>query len=63
MNMILQISIAIMCLFFIWQIYKTIQANPSLFSKENMSKSFTTMGVLALILIGGITILVLLLKR
>jgi len=58
----LQISVAILCAFLIWRIYKVIQANPELMRKENVSKSFATMGVLALILIGGIAILIMLLK-
>lgn len=63
LNTILQISIAILCLFIVWRIYKQIQANPELLSKDNVSKSFTTMGILALILIGGVALLVLMLKH
>jgi hypothetical protein len=63
MNTIIQISVAVLCLFIVWRIYKVIQANPELMSKANLSKSFMTMGWLALIMIGGITILVLLLKH
>ncbi len=62
MDTIIQILIAAMCLFIVWRIYKVLKANPELLSKENMSKSFTTMGVLALILIGGIAMMVMLLK-
>ena len=62
MNTIIQLSLAVICLFIIWRIYKTMKGNPELFSKENLAKSFTTIGVLALILIGGVAILVLLLK-
>lgn len=62
MDTIIQILIAGMCLFIVWRIYKVLKANPELLSKENMSKSFTTMGVLALILIGGIALMVMLLK-
>ncbi|MBN9287495.1 MAG: hypothetical protein BGO43_04650 [Gammaproteobacteria bacterium 39-13] len=63
MNTILQISILIISLFIVWRIYKQIQANPEMLSKENMGKSFTTMGILALILIGGVALMVLLLKH
>jgi len=63
LNIILQIAFAILCLFIIWGIYRQIQANPELLSWQNVSKSFTTMGILALILIGGIAILVVLLKH
>lgn len=63
MNTLIQISIAVISLFIIWRIYKQIQANPEMLSKENISKSFTTMGILALILIGGVALLVMLLKH
>jgi hypothetical protein len=63
MNTILQILIACISLFIIWRIFKYIQANPELLSRENVSKSFTTMGFLALILIGGVAVLVFLLKH
>ena len=63
MNTFLQISVAVLCLFIVWRIYKVIQGNPELLSKENVSKSFTTMGVLALILIGFVALLVMMLKR
>lgn len=59
----IKISVAVLCLFIVWRIYKVIQANPEMLSRENMSKSFTTMGILALILMGGIAILVLLVKN
>jgi len=62
-NLLIQISITILCVFLIWQIYKHIQANPALLSRANLSKSFTTMGVLALILIGSIAVMVLLLRH
>jgi len=59
----MQIAFAVIALFIAWRIYKVIQANPDLLSRENMQKSLTTMGILALILIGGIAMLVLLVKR
>lgn len=63
MNTFLQIAVAVLCLFIVWRIYKIIQNNPELLSKENVTKSFTTMGFLALILIGFVAMLVMLLKR
>ena len=45
-----------------WFAYRTIRNHPDMFSKENMSKSFFTMGILTLLLIGFIAILVFLLK-
>lgn len=62
MNLILQISIAVICLFIVWRLYKLIQANPEMLSRENLSKSFSTVGILALILIGGVFLLVMILK-
>lgn len=46
----------------VWFGVRMIKNNPQLFSKENISKSFGTMGVLALILIAFIALLVLLLR-
>lgn len=46
----------------IYVLYRTIKGSPDQFSKENLNKSFFTMGVLALILIGFIALLVLILR-
>ena len=62
MEMFLQISVAILCLFIVWRIYKQLKQNPGLFSRQAISQSLTTMGVLALILIGGVAMMILLLK-
>ena len=63
MNLMMQISIAIISLFLVWRIYKVLKENPDLLSKANMSKSLSTMGVLALILIGAVALMVMLVKR
>lgn len=47
----------------IWYLYHTIKNRPEMFAKGNMSKSFSTMGILALILIGFIALMVLLLRN
>jgi hypothetical protein len=60
--MFMQLSIAVLCLFIVWRIYKVMKKNPGLLSKENLSKSFSTVGVLALILIGGVVLMVMLVK-
>ncbi|QMT58711.1 MULTISPECIES: hypothetical protein [unclassified Legionella] len=44
-------------------LYRTIKGRPEQFSKENLNKSFYTMGVLALVLIGFIALLVLILRN
>jgi hypothetical protein len=62
MGMLIQISVAILCLFFVWRIYKVLKANPEMLSKENLTKSFSTMGILGLILIGLVAMMVLMLR-
>jgi len=47
----------------IFILYRTIKGSPGQFSKENLSKSFFTMGVLALALIGFVALLVLLVRN
>ncbi|AWN72807.1 hypothetical protein LEAN103870_09250 [Legionella anisa] len=44
-------------------LYRAIKGRPEQFSKENLNKSFFTMGVLALVLIGFIALLVLILRN
>ena len=63
MNILMQVSVAIISLFIVWRIYKVIKENPDLLSKDNVTKSFTTMGVLALILIGAVALMVLMVKK
>ncbi|EHL32469.1 hypothetical protein [Legionella drancourtii] len=43
-------------------LYRSIKGNPDQFSRENLNKSFFTMGVLALVLIGFIALMVLTLR-
>lgn len=47
----------------VWYGVRTVRNNPALFSKENMGKSFQTMGFLALGLIVFVALLVFLLKH
>jgi len=42
---------------------RTIRNNPEMLNKANMSKSLTTMGILALILIGTIGAIILFLRH
>jgi hypothetical protein len=46
----------------IFFLYKTIKGRPELFSKDNLSKSFYTMGILAIVLIVFIALMVLMLR-
>lgn len=43
-------------------LYRTIKGSPGQFSKENLNKSFFTMGILAVALIGFIALMVLILR-
>lgn len=46
----------------IYYLYRTIKNRPDMFSKENLNKSFFTMGILAVGLIGFVALLVLMLR-
>lgn len=47
----------------IWFLYRTIKGRPEQFSRENLSKSFSSMGILALLLIGFVALLILLVRH
>lgn len=46
----------------VFLLYRTIKGRPDQFSKENLSKSFSTMGFLALGLIAFVALLILMLR-
>ncbi|KTD15024.1 hypothetical protein [Legionella israelensis] len=46
----------------IFSLYRMIKGRPDMFSRENLNKSFSTMGILALFLIVFIALLVLMLR-
>ena len=46
----------------VWVIYRSIKGQPQQFSRENITKSFSSMGILALILIVFVSVLVYLAK-
>jgi hypothetical protein len=46
-----------------WFIYRAIKGNPQQFSRENLSKSFSSMGILALVLIVFVAFLVLITRQ
>ncbi len=46
----------------VWVTYRSIKGRPELFSRDNMSKSFFSLGVLAMILIVFVALLVLILR-
>lgn len=45
--------------FLVWLLYRTVKGRPEQFSREKMSKSATTMGILALGLMAFIALLIL----
>lgn len=57
-NFLLSIGIALL----LFILYRGIKGNPEAFSRENMSKSLSTLGVLALLLIGLVSFAVLMLR-
>lgn len=42
----------------VWVIYRSVKGRPEQFSKENLTKSFSSMGILALLLIAFVAVLV-----
>jgi hypothetical protein len=62
MVMFTKIVFILVAIFVIFWLFSYLKANPKALSKENLSKSFFTLGVLALLLIGFIFILVLIVK-
>ncbi len=46
----------------VWVIYRSIKGQPQQFSRENLTKSFSSMGILALVLIVFVSLLVYLAK-
>lgn len=61
-NWIVAIPFALICAFIVWRIYKVIKENPEVMSRENLTQSFASMGILALILIGFVVMMVLMLR-
>jgi ABC-type xylose transport system permease subunit len=46
----------------VWILFRVVRNNPETFTRENFSKSLSTMGFLALILVGFIAVCVMLLR-
>lgn len=47
----------------VWYLYRTIKGRPEQFSRENLGKSFSSMGILALLLIGFVALLVIVVRN
>lgn len=60
--MFYKILLALLAIFFMWQLFVYLRSNPQSLSKANVDRSFFVLGILALILIGFVAILVFLLK-
>lgn len=58
MNTLYQILGLIGAGLIIWFIYMSIKNKPEQFSRENLSKSFFTLGILAILLIAFVALLV-----
>lgn len=58
-----QILVLLTAIAVIWFTVRMIRGNPTAFNRESLSKSFFTMGVLALILIAFIAVCVWLLRN
>lgn len=58
METLYQILGLVGALMIVWVIYRNIKGRPEQFSRENLTKSFSTMGVLALLLIGFVGVLI-----
>jgi len=46
-----------------WILYRTVKNKPEQFSRENLTKSFSSMGFLALILIAFVAFLIILTRQ
>jgi len=58
-----QIGLVILALLFAWLGFRMVRSNPQLFSKENIGRSSTTLGVLTLILIVVVAFCVVMLRN
>ena len=47
----------------VWVLYRSIKGRPEQFNRENLSKSFSTMGLLGVLLIGFVALLVFILRH
>ena len=63
MNTLYQVLGLLGAAMIIYMLYRTIKGRPELFSRENLNKSFFTMGILAVGLIGFIALLILMLRN
>ena len=62
MDLFLKLTVTAICCFLVYRIRGVLRSNPELLSRENLSKSFATVGMLALILIGFVYIMIMSLR-
>ena len=62
MGTLFQLLSLVFAALIVWTMYRTIKGRPELFSREKISKSFSSMGILALLLIGFVGLMVLMLR-
>lgn len=63
MTAITQLLMIILAAFLIWQLYRFVRGNPQIFSRENISRSIFTLGILCLLLIAFVVMLVWIVKE
>lgn len=63
MELFIQILVAMLLGFLIYRLFTSAKAQPEMFSKKNMGKSFTTMGLLALGLMAFVGFLIILVNN
>jgi len=59
METVYQLLAIVSAVLICWFIYTTVKGQPNVFSRENLSKSLTSMGLLALVLIAFVALLIL----
>ncbi len=62
MQTLWQIVLLLLTAFFTWKTYKALKGNPELFSKQNISKSLSTLGFLGLALIVLVAFMVMMVR-
>ena len=60
--MFIKLMYIILAIFFGWQLFLYLRTHPEALSKDNLNRSFFTLGILAVLLIGFVALLVLLVK-
>lgn len=61
--MLVKLLFILLSIFIIWQLFTYLRGHPEAFSKDNLLRSFSTLGILALLLIIFVAGLVFLVKR